>query len=168
MKSSCTCSPVPVNLTDTLRSSSASSHLDYTTHRLLERQLVPASSVCRALESSPTELTTNLPPSSDQQTMNGSSLHMPTAGNGSADTHLSAATNGSEGGAVSIRSEAQRLTTLKDGITARLDVYFDVLKTVSSSFLYYAVDEAGTSLDVLRVLADLKSPRRIMSTCLRR
>lgn len=37
--------------------------------------------------------------------------------------------------APTIQSEALRLTTLKDSITSRLDVYFEVLKTVRHFFL---------------------------------
>ena len=55
--------------------------------------------------------------------MNGISLHDPLAQQNGVITE-----NG--GGEITIASEATRLTTLKDGITTRLDTYYTVLRTV--------------------------------------
>ena len=41
------------------------------------------------------------------------------------------------GGEITIGSEARRLTLLKDGITARLDTYYDVLRTVRPPLLSF-------------------------------
>lgn len=61
--------------------------------------------------------------------MNGS-LHDPLRPNG-----VAVVENG--GGEITIGSEARRLTLLKDGITARLDTYYDVLRTVRPPLLSF-------------------------------
>lgn len=72
--------------------------------------------------------------------MNGATLHDPLAASTVTPTTSNDVimTNGG-GSGPTIQSEATRLTTLKDNITIKLDVYFSVLKTVSRS-LYFRLE----------------------------